>query len=94
MGVDFTYISKLENDRLPPPSAKTIVAIAVAVDGDPDELAALAGKIPADIAEIVAQNPIALKVFRSVAANIRNPEDWARYLHREGGSQQEPRSSP
>ena len=28
VGVDFSYISKLENDRLPPPAADTIVKIA------------------------------------------------------------------
>ena len=34
VGVDFTYISKIENDRLPPPSAQTIEKIKGRINPD------------------------------------------------------------
>lgn len=80
VGVDFTYLSKLENERLPAPSATVIAALATALDTDADELAVLAGKIPADLVEVLRQNPGAIKMFRSLAGDIRSPEDWERHL--------------
>ncbi len=49
VGVSFTYVSKLETGALPPPREKTIVALATALDGELDELFALAGKIPHEL---------------------------------------------
>ena len=43
-GFDFTYLSKIENDRLPPPSVAAIMDLAAELDTDSDELLALAGK--------------------------------------------------
>jgi transcriptional regulator with XRE-family HTH domain len=40
VGVDFSYISKIENDRLPPPAADTIVKICNALEAPPDTLLA------------------------------------------------------
>ncbi len=80
VGVDFTYLSKLENERLPAPSAPVIAALAEALDTDADELAVLAGRIPADLVEVLRQNPGAIKMFRSLAGDIRTPEDWQRHL--------------
>lgn len=53
VGVDFTYISKVETNALPPPSEKTILAMAQALDVDADELLVLAGKIPSDLAKCI-----------------------------------------
>ncbi|OGO23512.1 MAG: hypothetical protein A2144_00080 [Chloroflexi bacterium RBG_16_50_9] len=50
IGIDFTYISKLENGQLPPPSEKVISRLAEVLAVKRDELIALAGKIPFDIA--------------------------------------------
>lgn len=82
VGVDFTYLSKLENDRIPPPSAKTIAALAEHLDGDADELAVLAEKIPADLVDVFRSNPAAIKLFRSIAGDIKEPGDWQRALNR------------
>lgn len=78
--VDFTYLSKIENDRLPAPSAKTIAALARELDADADELSVLAGKIPADLVDVLATNPGAVKMFRSLAGDPRLQEDWSRLL--------------
>ena len=53
VNVDFTYLSKIENGALPPPSEKVILKLAETLNVDKDELLTLAGKIPADIAEIL-----------------------------------------
>jgi transcriptional regulator with XRE-family HTH domain len=49
----FPYLSKLENGRMDPPSAETIVKLARALGAHPDGLLLLAGKMPEEIAVIV-----------------------------------------
>jgi HTH-type transcriptional regulator, competence development regulator len=44
--IDFTYLSKLENDRGEPPGEKTVRKLAVELKEDEEELLALAGKVP------------------------------------------------
>jgi HTH-type transcriptional regulator, competence development regulator len=46
LGIDFTYLSKLENDRGETPGEKTVRRIAELFDAEPEELLALAGKLP------------------------------------------------
>ena len=53
VNVNFTYLSKIENGALPPPSEKVIRQLAAVLNFDKDQLLALAGIIPADIAEIL-----------------------------------------
>jgi transcriptional regulator with XRE-family HTH domain len=48
--VDFSYISKLENGQLPPPSESVITRLAAVFNVDKDELIQLSGRVPADIA--------------------------------------------
>lgn len=43
---DFTYVSKIENDRVLPPSAEVIVSMATLLGTDPEELAILGDKPP------------------------------------------------
>lgn len=45
VGVDYTYLSKIENEQMPPPSAATIHRIGQALDADEGELLLLAGKV-------------------------------------------------
>jgi transcriptional regulator with XRE-family HTH domain len=51
--IDFTYLSKIENGVLPPPSEKVILHLAESLGADKDDLLMLAGRIPPDIAEIL-----------------------------------------
>lgn len=44
--IDFTYLSKLENDRGEPPGEKTVRNLAAELHDDTEELLALAGKLP------------------------------------------------
>lgn len=47
VGIDFTYLSKLENDRGEPPGEDTVRKLADVLQTDVEELLALAGKVPA-----------------------------------------------
>jgi HTH-type transcriptional regulator, competence development regulator len=58
--VTFTYLSKIENQKLSFgefPSDDLILKLARALDADPDELLILAEKIPAAIRKRVLQRP-------------------------------------
>ena len=46
IGVDYTYISKLETGANPPPSAETIHRMAQELEANESELRVLAGKLP------------------------------------------------
>ena len=51
VGINFTYLSKLETGVWPHPGEQVILALARALDADPDELFSLARKIPPDIVD-------------------------------------------
>ena len=76
VGLDFTYISKLENDRLPPPAADTIVALCKVLQIEPEELLALVGKIPTGIQKAVSTNKAAQSFLREVQHLDISDEKW------------------
>lgn len=88
-GIDFTYLSKIENDRMPPPSEKTVRRLAEELGADADELTLLAGKIPSDIVETMRKSPEAVKMFRSLAGDVRTKRDWSRLLQNRRRSRKE-----
>lgn len=79
-GFDFTYLSKIENDRLPPPSAAAIIALAEELDANVDELLALAEKAPADLGEAMKKSEGARTFFRSAVNENLSEEEWNRLL--------------
>lgn len=76
VGLDFSYISKIENDRIPAPAADTIVTICRALSIDPAELLALTGKIPSDIQKIISTNEIAQEFLREAQQMSLTNEEW------------------
>lgn len=76
VGVDFSYISKVENDRLPPPAADTIVKICEALDVAPEELLASTGKIPKQLREMLGTSPSALQFAREAYQMSLTAEEW------------------
>ncbi len=75
VGVDFSYISKVENDRLPPPAADTIVKICSALGAPPDDLLALTGKVPTDVREMLT-SPSALRFIRRAQEMNLTDQEW------------------
>ena len=68
VGINFTYLSKIENDRLDFsqfPSEATILKLAQALETDEEELLLLAEKIPKAIRKRIVERPDA---FRGIAA--------------------------
>lgn len=68
VGINFTYLSKIENGKLDfseYPSGRLIRKLAAALGGDADELLLLAEKVPDGIRKRVIQRP---DVFRKLAS--------------------------
>lgn len=66
VGVSFTYISKIENEKLDfgdYPGEDLIAKLAIALDVDADELLILAKKIPEGIKKRVIERPDAFRRF-------------------------------
>ncbi|MBI4283329.1 MAG: helix-turn-helix domain-containing protein, partial [Chloroflexi bacterium] len=53
VGVNFSYLSKIESGAMPAPSERVILRLAEVLDADRDELMTLAGKIPSDIIQML-----------------------------------------
>ena len=53
VGIDYSYLSKIEGGVKPPPSEQVLTRLAEVLNADRDELMTLAGKIPSDIAEML-----------------------------------------
>ncbi|AFY78951.1 MAG: helix-turn-helix transcriptional regulator [Hydrococcus sp. C42_A2020_068] len=57
LGLDFTYLSKLENNRADyPPKEEVIRALATHLDLDAEELIFLSGRIPQNDEEVLKQH--------------------------------------
>lgn len=68
-GLDFTYLSKIERSRVPPPTRDMVEAVAKASNLSASEregLVAAAGKIPIDLEELVVREPLARRLLRSI----------------------------
>lgn len=69
VGINFTYLSKIENDRLASaefPSEDTIKKLAKALKADTDELLLMAKKVPDSIKKRVIERPDAFRKFASL----------------------------
>jgi transcriptional regulator with XRE-family HTH domain len=79
-GFDFTYLSKIENDRLPPPSVPAIIALAQELGADQDELLALAEKAPPDVGQALKRSEGARTFFRSAVNEKLTEDEWQKLL--------------
>jgi transcriptional regulator with XRE-family HTH domain len=74
-GVDFTYLSKIENDRLEySPGVETIRDLAQALEVDAMELLQLANKLPPELAKLAGSEKA--RRFFQRAQEIASPKDW------------------
>ena len=76
VGLDFTYISKLENDRIPPPAADTLVKICQVLGIEPEELLALTGKLPSEVQETVGTKRAAQEFLRAAHKMNLTDDEW------------------
>jgi transcriptional regulator with XRE-family HTH domain len=76
VGVDFSYISKLENGRVPPPAADTIARIAKCIGCASEELLAAAEKLPDGVGSILSGNPAAVRFLQEASSLSLNETEW------------------
>ena len=62
--IDFTYLSKLENDRGEPAGEKTVRNLAAVLNDDAEELLALAGKIPEQLRDRAQHDVVFARLLR------------------------------
>ena len=95
-GVDFTYLSKIENDKAGySPGADTIRVLAVILGVDPLELLRLADKVPPEL-QGLTEDAKARRFFNR-AQEIASPDDWdalLNFLERRQQERQEKGTEP
>ena len=74
VGIEPSYLSKVERGEEPPPSEKTIRAIARELDEDADVLLALAGKVSGDLQGIIRRRP---RLFAELIRSLKNQPNHA-----------------
>jgi len=92
-GIDFTYISKIENGTQAPPSEETIRKIAEVLNVDAHKLILTANKIPSDYQESILKNKDveALHVFFEKIQDPGrvNPKMWQKIIEVLNGSDEQ-----
>jgi len=79
-GVNFTYLSKIENDRVSyTPAADTIRELARILNVDALEFLTLANKLPKELEPMNAN--IQARRFFDRASQVASPEDWEALLN-------------
>ena len=80
-GIQPSYLSQIERDRVPPPGEETIASLAGELGVDPDVLLALGGKVSSDLKEAIRARP---RLFAELIRAVRElPDDAALRLVRE-----------
>jgi transcriptional regulator with XRE-family HTH domain len=74
VGVQPSYLSKVERGETSPPSEKTILQLASDLDVDADVLLALAGKISSDLQRVIRQRP---QLFGQLIRELKDMPDHA-----------------
>ena len=74
VGVEPSYLSKVERGEQPPPSEKTITALARELGEDPDVLLAMAGKVSGDLRSIIQKRP---QLFAELIRQLKDMPDSA-----------------
>ena len=74
IGVEPSYLSKVERGEQPPPSEARIVDLAAELREDADVLLALAGKVSSELQEVVRHRP---KLFAELIRQLKDMPDHA-----------------
>ena len=74
IGVEPSFLSKVERGEVSPPSEAKIVALAKELKQDPDVLLALAGKVSSDLQDAIRKRP---ELFGSLIREMRTMPDHA-----------------
>lgn len=76
VGISPGYLSDLENEKVPPPSEKVILDLALVLGVDRGELLTAASKVDPELSEYVAQEPKAADFLRMAKEQGYRNGDW------------------
>jgi len=82
VGVDFSYISKVENDRLPPPAADTIEKICHEIGVGHDELLGMTNKLPTEVRQMLVESQGARDFMREARVMDLSDKEWQKLAGR------------
>ena len=74
VGVEPSFLSKVERGEAQPPSEAKIVALAKELGEDPDVLLALAGKVSSDLQQAIRSRP---ELFATLIRELKDMPDHA-----------------
>lgn len=74
IGVEPSFLSKVERDQGSPPSEDTLVRLAADLEVDADLLLALAGKVSSDLREAIRKRPM---LFAELIRELKDMPDTA-----------------
>ena len=74
IGVEPSFLSKVERNEVAPPSEPKVVALARALGEDPDVLLAMAGKVSSDLQAAIRKRP---ELFAGLIRELKNMPDHA-----------------
>ena len=74
VGVEPSYLSKVERGQQPPPSEQTIAALARELNEDVDVLLAMAGKVSGELQAIIRRRP---KLFAELIRQLKDMPNHA-----------------
>lgn len=74
VGIDFTYISKIENGTMEPPAVDKIIKIAEILGEDADKMLLAAKKVPSHFQKVITENKDVPVLLRK--ANSLSPKQW------------------
>jgi transcriptional regulator with XRE-family HTH domain len=74
VGIEPSYLSKVERDLGSPPSEETLVRLAGELGQDPDVVLALAGKVSGDLKDTIRRRPV---LFGQLIRELRDLPDHA-----------------
>lgn len=77
--IDFTYLSKIENGKMSPPSRNIVLRLADALSADKDELLISSGRVPSEMAEVMRDRKTLrfLRKHAGKSARTSNELRWA-----------------
>ena len=74
IGVEPSYLSKIERGQVAPPSEATTVRLATELGQDPDVFLAMAGKVSRDLQDIICRRPA---LFAELIRQLKDAPDHA-----------------
>ena len=68
VGIEPSYLSKIERDLEPPPGEEVICRLAEELDENPDRMLAMAGKVSQDLLDAICLHP---EIFADLLRQLR-----------------------